>query len=60
MHLQTIETTAEQLCVHPRTVRRMVARGEIVAVRVGNGRILRIDADSLAEALRPIPAGGAA
>lgn len=56
MRLASLNETAEHLGVHPRTVRRMVARGELVAYRVGP-RAVRVDLDALA--LRPIVATAA-
>lgn len=39
--LLTVEEAATELRVHPATVRRMIRRGEIAAVRVG--RLWRVD-----------------
>lgn len=45
--LLTIPAAAAQLAVSPRTVRRLVERGELVAVRIGRAvRIRRSDLDS--------------
>lgn len=41
--LLTVEEAAAELRVHPATVRRMIRRGEIPAVKVG--RLWRVDAD---------------
>lgn len=58
--LLTIRQAAELIGVHPATVRRMVARGEIKAIKVpGKHRITRIPRASLNEAFTPASAGGA-
>ncbi len=58
--LLTIRQAAELIGVHPSTVRRMVARGEIEAIRVpGKHRITRIPRASLNDAFTPASAGGA-
>ncbi len=51
----------ERIGVTDRTIRNLVARGELKGYRLGSGRTIRIDADELDALLRPIPAvGGAA
>ena len=40
--LLTVDEAASELRVHPATVRKMIKRGEIAAIRVG--RIWRVDA----------------
>lgn len=51
---------AEYLGVSERTIRRMIAAGEITGYRLGK-RTIRIDFDELDALLKPIPtAGGAA
>ena len=46
---ETVAMAAERLSVDPKTVRRMVQRGELRAIRVGNKslRILSSDVDAL-------------
>lgn len=39
--LVTVQAAAEQLQVHPTTIRRMILRGELAAVKVG--RVWRLD-----------------
>ena len=51
----SIDVAAERLGVSPRTVRRMISRGELPAYRVGK-RLIRIDLLELDDLLRPIPA----
>lgn len=46
MSLLTVEEAANRLRVHPETVRRMIRRGELAAIRVGT--IWRIDETDLA------------
>jgi excisionase family DNA binding protein len=48
---------AEYLGITDRTLRRMVARGEVRGHRLGP-RLTRFDQGDLDAALRPIPAGG--
>ena len=43
--LLTVDEAAEQLRVHPVTVRRMIRRGDLAAVRIGS--VYRVDADEL-------------
>jgi excisionase family DNA binding protein len=43
--LFSVRQVAEQLGVHPETVRRLIHDGRLVAVRVG--RVLRIDSSEL-------------
>lgn len=53
-HLVSIDEAARFLSCNPRTVRRMIARGEITGYRVST-RLLRVDlAEIEARALRPI------
>jgi len=51
MSLQTAEQVAKQLRCSEITVRRLVKRGEIHAVRVG--RLLRFPEDTVAQFLAP-------
>ncbi|HEY3530386.1 MAG TPA: helix-turn-helix domain-containing protein [Nocardioides sp.] len=56
-HLASIPEAAEFYGCSTKTIRRMVARGDLRAVRVGP-RMLRIDAAELEARLRPIPTAG--
>jgi len=53
----SIEAAAEVLYCSPRTVRRMIATGEIAGYRVGK-RLLRIDLAELDSIMRRIPTAG--
>lgn len=48
---------ADYLGITDRTLRRMIARGDIAANRLGP-RLMRIDRAELDAAMRPIPVGG--
>src|SRR5262249_25482249 len=50
----TIEAEAERLAVNPRTIRRMIARGEITGYRLG-GKLLRGDPSEPDAAMVAIP-----
>jgi excisionase family DNA binding protein len=52
-----IPVAASQVKVSPRTIRRMIARGELTGYRLGP-RILRVDLNELEALLRPIPSAG--
>jgi excisionase family DNA binding protein len=58
--LVSIAHAADYEGVHPRTVRRQIARGDLTAYRLGSTRTLRVDLDDVDSLLRPIPtaAGG--
>jgi excisionase family DNA binding protein len=43
--MMTVREAAEQLRVHPETIRRMIKRGEISAVKVGS--VYRVSVDDL-------------
>lgn len=43
--LATVQEAAERLAVHPMTVRRLIERGQMPAVRVG--RAIRIDVNDI-------------
>ena len=58
-NFETVNQTAEILGVNPRTVRRMIARGEIQARRVGP-RLIRVNLDSLNDVGRTMQHIGAA
>lgn len=51
--LISIDEAAAHLGVSAKTVRRMISRGDLKAVRIGP-RLIRIDAASLASAGRPL------
>jgi excisionase family DNA binding protein len=56
----TIEDEAKRLAVNPRTIRRMIARGEITGYRLGN-KLVRVNPAEIDAVMRPIPTvGGAA
>ena len=52
----TIEAAAGSIGVHPRTLRRRIAEGQLRAYRVGP-RAIRVKAADLDAMLRPIPTG---
>ena len=52
--LLTIDQTAELLQMSPFTIRRMVSRGELPAVRVGGPRSIRIKSSNVQRLLRPV------
>jgi len=56
--LLTIAEAAELIRVHPRTIRRRIASGDLTAYRVGP-HLIRLDSAELNAMLRPIPAAGA-
>jgi excisionase family DNA binding protein len=43
----TIADAAERLSVSPKTIRRMISRGDLVGRRLPNSRLIRIDAAQL-------------
>lgn len=53
----SVQDAAGRFGVHPITIRRMVARGDIAGYRFGP-RIVRVDLDELERAFRPIPTVG--
>jgi excisionase family DNA binding protein len=55
----SVEAAAERLGCSPRTVRRMISRGEIAGYRLGK-RLLRVDLAEVDSTLRRIPAAGGA
>ena len=57
MSLLTIETAAEMLAVHPRTIRRYVASGDLPAYRIGP-RQIRVRTSDVDALLVPIPTAG--
>lgn len=57
MSLLTIESAAEMLAVHPRTIRRYIAAGDLPAYRIGP-RQIRVRHDDVTALLSPIPTVG--
>ena len=57
MSLLTIETAADMLAVHPRTIRRYIAAGDLPAYRLGP-RQIRVRHDDVTALLSPIPTVG--
>ena len=57
MSLLTIETAAEMLAVHPRTIRRYIAAGDLPAYRIG-ARHIRVRTSDVDALLTPIPTAG--
>lgn len=53
----TLKAAAEGLACSERTLRRMIAAGELTAYRVGN-RLIRLDADELDALVRVVPTLG--
>ena len=49
----SIESEAKRLAVNPRTIRRMIARGELTGYRFG-GKILRVDPAEVDAAMQPV------
>ena len=56
--LASLTTAAAVVDVHPRTIRRWVASGELTGYRAGP-RLVKIDLDELEAFIRPIPTAGA-
>jgi excisionase family DNA binding protein len=52
--LATIQAAANYVSCNPRTIRRMIARGDITGYRYGK-RLIRVSLDEVDDALRPIP-----
>jgi excisionase family DNA binding protein len=51
----TLDQVAEQIGCSKRTVRRLISKGDLPALRIGTtGALVRVDADDLAKAFRPI------
>lgn len=55
----SIDAAAERLGCSPRTVRRMIAAGELAGYRLGK-RMLRVNLDEVEALLRRIPTASAA
>ena len=54
---RSVNEAADIYQVHPRTIRRMISRGEIIARRLGP-RLIRVDLASVERAMRPMQYGG--
>jgi excisionase family DNA binding protein len=50
----TIQQVADELQVHPATVRRMISRGDLRAYRYGASQVIRIDRADLNKLRRPV------
>jgi excisionase family DNA binding protein len=50
----TLNEAAEHVGVHPRTIRRLIASGDLKAHRIGKSRIMRIRSEDLEAAFRPV------
>lgn len=50
----TLQQAAEHYQVSERTIRRMIARGDIEARRIG-GRLIRVNLNSTPASARPLP-----
>jgi excisionase family DNA binding protein len=57
-HLGTIADGAARYKCHSRSIRRMIARGDLTAYRLPGSRLLRIDLNELDAKLRQIPTAG--
>jgi excisionase family DNA binding protein len=57
--LASIAEAATYAACNPRTIRRMIARGELTGYRMGP-RLVRVDLAEVDAALKVIPTGGAA
>jgi excisionase family DNA binding protein len=55
---ESLRAAAERLAVHERTIRRMIARGQIKGYLVGNGKTVRVDPAELDAALQLLPTAG--
>jgi excisionase family DNA binding protein len=55
----SLDTAADHLEVSKRTLRRLISDGILPAYRLGRTRVIRVDADDLQKALRPVVPSGA-
>lgn len=55
--LGSIPTAASAAACSTKTIRRLIARGDLTGYRLGS-RMIRVDLDELDAILRPIPAAG--
>jgi excisionase family DNA binding protein len=51
--LITLDDAAERLAISKRGVRRLISSGQLKAYRI-NARVIRVEEDDLAKALRPV------
>jgi excisionase family DNA binding protein len=51
---ESIQSVADRLDVNPKTIRRMIARGDLTGYRLG-GKVLRVDQAEVDAAMVPIP-----
>lgn len=56
--LVTVSQAADYVMVHPATIRRRIASGEITGYRLGS-RVIRVDLDELGQLLKRTGAGAA-
>jgi excisionase family DNA binding protein len=54
-NLVSLQTAAEHLDCSPRTVRRLIATGELTGYRVASGRTIRVSLAEVDALLREIP-----
>jgi excisionase family DNA binding protein len=55
--LLTIAEVARQLRCSEPTVRRRIRAGDLAAVRIGDGRAIRVHRDAIADLLEPVVPG---
>ena len=55
----SLTQAADRLGVAPRTVRRMVARGQLTGYRVGDTKLLRLDEVEVDGCMRAVPSASA-
>lgn len=56
--LASLAEAGEYASVHPRTIRREIARGTLTGYRFGQSKALRVDLNEVDALLRPIPTAG--
>lgn len=56
--LGSLQDAADRCAVSTKTIRRLIARGELTGYRLGKSNLIRIDLDELDELMRPIPTTG--
>jgi excisionase family DNA binding protein len=55
--LGSIPTAAEMAVCSTKTIRRLIAQGDLTGYRLGS-RMIRVDLNELDEIMRPIPTSG--